>query len=453
MFPRSEYPSRLSLTLAIEALSRVESDEIGVSLALAKTIRLLGAEDYGAISSANRLVRETLRRQNLIDKIIHTVLDPQLVEGLGLVARSFLRLYTYQARLSGRGKVHPSALVKFGREIFGWEEMALIEEALGKILSLDVKTLFAGIGDDERIGLETFNPAWFVQYCTRLLGRYEALRLLRKNIEIPPVYVRLNSLKGDEKEILARISSEGVTAQPVENLRFFYRVIKAKVPLTRLEAFREGLFFIQDKSSCLAVEVCGARPGFTVLDVCAAPGAKTTYLSQLMENSGRICSIDYSGMRIGVLKRELERMGVKIVHPMVADACRSLPLNVEADVLVLDPPCSSTGVFWKNPLAKWRVEPRLIRQMAATQYTMLENCADHVKQGGVLVYSTCSITMEENEMLVERFLKRNPSFTLVRAEPWVGLPALRGQTDAQRLYPHIHDSNGFYVAKLVKSSE
>lgn len=440
------------MNLAIEALGKVESDEVGVSLALAKAVRFLGVEDYRAISSANRLVRETLRKQNLVDKIIRTVLDLKLVKDLGFGTHSFLRLYTYQVRLSGQEDTYASNMVKLGRETLGWEEMAPVEEALGKILSLNMKAIFEGIGDDQKIGLETFNPGWFVQYCTRLLGRDGALSLLRKCIEIPPVYIRLNLLRGDEKEILARIHSDGVIAEPVENLRFFYRVIKTQAPLTRLEAFREGFFFIQDKSGCLAVEVCGVRPELTVLDVCAAPGAKTTYLAQLMENRGGIYSIDYSGMRMSVLKRELGRMGVKIVHPIIADA-RSLPLSVEADILVLDPPCSGTGVFWKNSSAKWRTGPHMIHQMAANQYAMLDNCAGHVKLGGILVYSTCSITVEENEMIVERFLKQHPNFTLVRAEPWIGLPAMRGQTDAQRLYPHVHDSNGFYVAKLVKSSE
>jgi len=143
-------------------------------------------------------------------------------------------------------------------------------------------------------------------------------------------------------------------------------------------------------------------------------------------------------------------MNVKIAEPVLADACVSIPFMLEADLVVLDPPCTSTGVFAKQPSAKWRLTPRSIEKMAGIQWRMINNCAERVKVGGVLTYSTCSITVEENEMIIERFLKRHTEFSLTEIKPTLGAPAFGGLSKCQRLYPHIHESNGFFVAKLQK---
>jgi 16S rRNA (cytosine967-C5)-methyltransferase len=220
--------------------------------------------------------------------------------------------------------------------------------------------------------------------------------------------------------------------------------------LTRTISYREGLFYVQDKASCFAAEVADPKPNMTVLDVCAAPGAKTTYLAQLMQNRGSIYSLDYSARRMLTWKEETQRMGITIAEPLIADARHPLPLNVEVNVVVLDPPCTSTGVFGRQPSAKWRLTLKSIHTMAEIQWQMINNSAERVWSGGVLTYSTCSITVEENEMIIERFLKEHPEFHLAEVNPNLGLPALRGLTRCRRLYPHLHGSNGFFIAKLLK---
>jgi 16S rRNA (cytosine967-C5)-methyltransferase len=284
-----------------------------------------------------------------------------------------------------------------------------------------------------------------------LFGRREALAFLEASAKTPPTYIRLNTLKGSEEEILKRLGEEKVKVEKVEGLRHAYKVLAAKQPLTRTKSFHEGLFYIQDKASCYAAEVADPKPGMVVLDVCAAPGAKTTYLAQLMQNHGVIYSVDYSRRRMGVWKNEVARMGVSIAEPIIADVCNPLPVAVEADMVVLDPPCTSTGAFAKIPSAKWRLTARSAEKMAEIQWQMLENSAEKLKPGGALVYSTCSTTVEENEMLIERFLKWHPEFQLAEITPKIGLPGLRGLTQCQRLYPHIHECNGFFIAKLLKS--
>ncbi|MGB9683736.1 MAG: RsmB/NOP family class I SAM-dependent RNA methyltransferase [Candidatus Bathyarchaeales archaeon] len=443
-------------TLAIEALSWMEKEKIGERLALARTARQLEISNLDALRFAHGLLCETARRLNFIDRFINTVLKPKAIGEFPLGIQSFLRLYVYQMRIAKNwSKIdveEAKNVVRLARSILGWKTLQKVEPFLGFLLTEDPKIILKGVGDEERTGLLTFHPTWFVRYCFKLFSRKEALAMLEANLENPPTYIRLNTLKGNENEILEKLAEDKVKTEKVEGLRYAYKVLSTKQPLTRTQSFQEGLFYIQDKASCFAAEVANPKPNMVLLDVCAAPGAKTTYLAQLMQNRGIIYSIDYSRRRMGVWKNEVARMGVEIAEPIIADACNPLPFAVEADMVILDPPCTSTGAFAKLPSAKWRLTPRSIERMAEIQWQMLENSAEKVKPEGTLVYSTCSITIEENEMLIERFLKRRPEFQLVEISPKIGLSGLRGLEKCQRLYPHIHQCNGFFIVKLLRSS-
>jgi 16S rRNA C967 or C1407 C5-methylase (RsmB/RsmF family) len=153
---------------------------------------------------------------------------------------------------------------------------------------------------------------------------------------------------------------------------------------------------------------------------------------------------------MSVWKDEMVQMGVEIAEPVIADARNPLPLAIEADIVILDPPCTSTGAFRKLPSTKWRLTPYSIDRMAAIQKQMLDNCTENVKTDGYLIYSTCSVTVEENEMLIEHLLKRHPDFSLVDTSPRIGLPGLRGLDRCQRLYSHLHRCNGFFIARLMR---
>jgi 16S rRNA (cytosine967-C5)-methyltransferase len=442
-------------TLAIEALSWMEREKINEHLALARTAKQLGVSDANALRFAHRLLCETVRRRNLIDRFINEVLKPKSLSEFTLGVQSFLRLYVYQTRAAKNwtkiGIEEAKNIVRLGRSILGWKTLQSVEHVFGLLLTESLKPIINGAGDEEKVGLLTFHPTWFVKYCFRLFGRKEALAMLEANMESPPTYLRLNTLKGDENKILEKLAEDEVKVEKVEELRYTYKVLSTKHPLVRTRSFKEGLFYVQDKASCFAAEAADPEPGKVLLDVCAAPGAKTTHLAQLMQNRGAIYSIDYSRRRINVWRNEVERMGVEIAEPLIADACNPLPVAVEADVVVLDPPCTSTGAFAKLPSAKWRLTPRSIEKMAEIQWQMLQNSAERVKPGGTLVYSTCSITVEENEMLIERFLKWHPEFQLTEIKPEIGLPGLRNMEKCRRLYPHIHRCNGFFIAKLSKS--
>ncbi|MDH5449099.1 MAG: RsmB/NOP family class I SAM-dependent RNA methyltransferase [Candidatus Bathyarchaeota archaeon] len=440
--------------LAIETLCWIELKGLSERLALVKASKQLGIQGPNTIGLAHKLVLETVRRQNFIDYMINSLLKPNSINDFHPSNLAFLRLYTYETKIRGNnGYERAVSIAGIGRSVLGWRRLKEVEKVLGPLLSLKPQQVLEGSDDAEKVSLQMFQPFWFVKYCFKLFGRHEALHIFESTLSNTPTYIRVNTLKMTEEELLKKISCEGIILEKVERLLHTYKVIKNKQPLVRTSSFSNGLFYIQDKASCLAAAVAAPKTGMTVLDVCAAPGAKTTYLAQLMENRGKIFSVDYSKRRTRIWKREIERMGVKIAMPIIGDAYNPLPFHkVEADLVILDPPCTSTGVFSRTPSAKWRLSKRSIRKMAAIQWEMLNNCAELVKKGGSLVYSTCSITTEENEVLIERFLKWNSEFALVETKPRIGLPGLRGQTCSQRLYPHIHESNGFFIAKLVKQA-
>jgi len=424
-------------------------------LALARTVKQLNISNPDAVRYGYGLVCETIRRKNFIDSFVNSVLKPKTISEFTLGVQAFLRLYVYQTRITKQWtKIdleEAANIAKLARAILGWTTLSEVEPFLGLLLTRKPEPLLKDASDEKRIGLQTFNPKWFVKYCFTLLGRREAIAFLEGSGHPPPTYIRLNTLRASNEEILEKLAMENVKLEKVELLKHAYKVTGAKQPLTRTTSFQEGLFYIQDKASCYAAEVANPTPEMTVLDVCAAPGAKTTYLAQLMQNQGSICSVDYSVRRMQTWRKEVSRMGVKIAAPVIADARSSLPFTAEADIVILDPPCTSTGAFGKLPSAKWRLTPHSIERMAGIQWQIINNCAEKVKAGGVLAYSTCSVTVEENEMIIERFLRWHPEFSLAEINPKIGLPGLRGLTKCQRLYPHVHQSNGFFIAKLQKA--
>lgn len=433
----------------------MEMQRLSERLALERTVKQLRIENPSAVRYGYGLVCDTIRHKNLIDNFINSVLKPKIISEFPLGVQAFLRLYVYQTRITKKWHkidlTEASKIAKLARKILDWTTLIEIEPVLGLLLTRQLKASLEGETDEKRISLQTFHPTWFVKYCIKLFGREEAIAFLEGSVYPPPTYIRLNTLFAPEKDILERLANEGIKLEKVELLKHPYKVTGNKLPLAQTTGYKEGLFYIQDKASCYAAEVANPEPNMTVLDVCAAPGAKTTYLAQLMQNQGSLYSVDYSRRRMQTWQKEVVRMGVRIAEQVIADARISLPFTPETDIIILDPPCTSTGAFGKFPSAKWRLTPLSIERMSAIQWQMINNCTEKLKTGGTLVYSTCSVTVEENEMIIERYLKVHPEFTLTQITPEIGFPGLRGLKKCRRLYSHVHQSNSFFIAKLQKA--
>jgi 16S rRNA (cytosine967-C5)-methyltransferase len=435
----------------------MEMRRLNERAALVRTIKQLNVGDPSVIRYAYGLVVEATRRKNLLDKLINTVVAPKKIGEYNQGIQAFLRLYVYQTRVAknwaGLNLKEAESIASLGRAILGWQTMREVEPYLGFLLTRQLQPILEAAGDMEKTALHTYHPVWFVEYCFKMFGQEQARAFLEGSINPPPTYIRINTLSASEDEVVQKLALEGVKLQKVPSLQYTYEVLEHKQPLNGLASYRDGLFYVQDKASCYATEVAAPQPGQVVFDVCAAPGAKTTFLAQLMQNQGSIYSVDFSAKRMQTWNKETKHMGTKIAEPLIADARVSIPLTGEADLVVLDPPCTSTGVFAKQPSAKWRLSPRSIQNMSELQFKIISNCADKVKVGGALTYSTCSITEEENEGVIERFLQEHPEFVLVDIEPKIGVPGLRGLTGCQRLYPHLHHCNGFFIAKLSKTRQ
>jgi len=269
----------------------------------------------------------------------------------------------------------------------------------------------------------------------------------------PQLYIRTNTLKIDTKDLTERLASKGIE---LENT-ILDDVLSVKKQTFRIGSTTEyllGYYYIQDLSSCLAVDALDVRQNQTVLDMASAPGGKTTYMAQRMKNTGIIIALETNPRRIRALQFNLLRCGVINTCVLKMDAKGVTDLNMQFDRVLLDAPCSCEGVIAKDKSRKINHRPEDIEFCAARQSALIEPAIRVVKPGGLLVYSTCSFAPEENEIIVNHLLEkldveiepiRYGSEGLTRFGLLHFNPSLK---NTRRFYPHIHDTVGFYIAKL-----
>ena len=220
--------------------------------------------------------------------------------------------------------------------------------------------------------------------------------------------------------------------------------LKSHAPLSRLPSFQQGLFYVQDPSTLFAVRELDPQPGETVLDLCAAPGGKLTVVAQLMRNDGRLLAHDTTPERLELIKQNCARLGVTCVQTVLPSALNSLARHSGAavaqpstafDRILIDAPCSNTGVMRRRVDLRWRISQREIERLRTTQLELLCQAASLLKPGGRLVYSTCSLEPEENSDVVTKFLAAHADFRLEQS---------------RELLPFVEGVDATYVARLVK---
>ena len=441
-----------ALAVAIEALSWIEIEGMSERQAVFRSSNQLEVKDPRSLRLSQLLVLESTRRRNLLDKLL-SLADPSLrYENMKAGPRSFARVYTYWTVIRGANRDTILALLRAGRKLLGWRELAPLELTFGRMLGLRSEDVFSEASETQAIALRTFNPEWFVDYCMRTFGRKKAMEILKGEESLPPTYIRINTLAEDESVTVEKMKQTDTNMKKVRGMKYVYSVLRSRGPMLTSKIARLGNIQVQDKSSCLTVLAAKPRPRQVVLDVCAAPGTKTSFLAQLMRNRGTIYAIDISERRMNLWMKEMKRMNVKIANPLVADVRQPLPLGVDADVVVLDPPCSNSGTFAKVPSAKWRIRLSDFNKFSQIQLQMLHCCADRVRIGGRLIYSTCSISVEENEEVIEAFLRQDPRFRLTDFEPKLGEPGMRGLDKCRRFYPHLDDCNGYFTAAMIRNA-
>ncbi|MFH0810252.1 MAG: 16S rRNA (cytosine(967)-C(5))-methyltransferase RsmB [Pseudomonadota bacterium] len=403
----------------------------------------------------HELVHGVLRWRGRLDYVLAsfsriplTRLDPLVLDILRLGAYQILFL----SRIPPRAAVDESVKLAVGqpRHIRGF-----INALLRAVADRGQKVAFP---DPERepvayLAAWHSHPAWLVE---RYLGRFgpeEAGQLLAANNAKPPLTVRVNILRLSRPEIAQRLVAEGVAVTPT---RFSPEglVLQGAGDPQALACFREGLFFqVQDEAAQLVSHLLSPREGERVLDACAGRGGKTLHLAQLMRGTGDILALDLNGDKLKVLAEAAGRLGLDNIRTLVHDASVPLEERGEFDRVLLDAPCSGTGVIRRRVDLKWRKRPDDVRRLAALQASMLDAISASVAKGGTIVYAACSLEPEEGEELIRAFLGRHEAFELDDASKVLGTMFPGEGPPYLRTYPHRLERamDGFFAARLKRA--
>ena len=289
------------------------------------------------------------------------------------------------------------------------------------------------------------HPEWLVKEFILSLGEEETAQMLAADNSQPPTAVMVNTTRTTAEELKAMLEADHVEAEPhpwLENCLLLHRT----GDLERLEAFQQGLFYVQDPASRLSVLAAGAKPGMRVLDCCAAPGGKSFAAAIAMENQGEIVSCDLHPHKKKLIQAGADRLGLTIISPKTADGKVFRPEWESAfDLVLVDAPCSGLGVIRKKPDIRYK-DPAPLADLPAVQLDILRNAARYVKPGGTLMYSTCTLLYRENGEVVETFLAENNSYK-AEAFPLPG-PVGLVQGGSVTLWPHRHGTDGFFISKM-----
>jgi 16S rRNA (cytosine967-C5)-methyltransferase len=299
------------------------------------------------------------------------------------------------------------------------------------------------------------HPFWLVERWMDEMGVEATVRTCTLNNQIPPLTLRTNTLRMNREALITALREKGLqSAGSLHSPEGIF--VKEAPPVSELPFIKGGLYMIQDEASQLVTHVLDPGPGERILDACAAPGTKTTHIAQRMMNRGEIAALDLNPERLSAVREGCSRLGVEIVKTFKADASR--PLQVlggdRFDRVLADVPCSGFGTLRRNPDLRWRRDERDVLRLAALQRSILENVSNYVKTGGILVYSTCTVFREENEGVVELFLKKHPEF---RPDQLTGLlqeglhPLIK--EGYLKTFPPVGDMDAFFVARLKKEGE
>ncbi|MEX2196929.1 MAG: 16S rRNA (cytosine(967)-C(5))-methyltransferase RsmB [Thermoleophilaceae bacterium] len=302
----------------------------------------------------------------------------------------------------------------------------------------------------EGAALARSHPDWLVRMWWGALGPEETLALLERDNEPPESAVRANELRTTAPELSERLAALGVPSEPAPGLPEGL-VLCVPFDVHGSELFAGGLLMPQSRGSMLAARVVDPQPGESVLDLCAAPGGKATHLAALMRGEGRVVAVEAHPGRARALEENARRLGAARVEVRVCDAADRQP-DGPFDRVLLDPPCSDLGTLQARPDVRWRKTPAQLAELAALQARLLARAAAAVRPGGVLAYSTCTISPRENEEQLRGFLEARPEFAAddLGAER----PELASRADARflQLLPHRHGTDGFFLARLRRTA-
>jgi 16S rRNA (cytosine967-C5)-methyltransferase len=340
--------------------------------------------------------------------------------------------------------------VEFAKRLRGDKMANMVNAVLRTVLRNLDNIHYPSLTDDPLQYLSIFyaHPVWMVKRWLKRFTPSDVEKLLAANNEVPPITLRINKLKIQPAEFLTLLDSQGIQYQGSAYIDYFVRV-KSLSRIGQLDAFQQGHFTVQDESAALPVLLLAPKPGDRVIDLCAAPGGKTTLIGELMHNEGEIIAVDKYEYKLNLVKTSCERLGIKNVSLALSDATEFE--TTPAVKVLVDAPCSGLGVLRKKPDIKWKRLPEEIGQLADLQERLLGRAAALVAPGGTLVYSTCTTEPEENENVVRRFLAAHPEFAIDAASHYVSHSVV-SDDGFVITFPHTHQIDGSFAARLVRSA-
>lgn len=372
----------------------------------------------------------------------------QIDEGV----KNILRLSLYQLKYSDRLPAYAvvDEAVKIAKIIHP-KQTSLVNAILRNYLRRGQNLPFPSEENHTAEYIAAFHshPLWLVKKWLKIYGAQETKDLCSANNDLPPLTLRVNTLKISRESLRQKLTSDGFDAQLTKYSPDGITLNTSASPIQKTDFFKAGFLRIQDEAAQLIAYLIDQREELSLLDACAGTGGKTTHLAAMIKNEGRIVAVDRNPERIAELKQEAIRLGIYNIEVQTADLCTALPASFKErfDWVLVDAPCSGTGTLRRNPEIKWRTTEKDVHQFATAQKIILKHSSAAVKKGGFLIYCTCSLLPEENENIITDFLKHNAHFSISSPPPSINAPFI-DRHGFFHSYPHKHHMDGLFAAIL-----
>jgi 16S rRNA (cytosine967-C5)-methyltransferase len=402
------------------------------------------------------LVYGTLRWQGRLDWHIDQLsrVKPEKIQA-GI--RIILRLGLYQILFLERVPVHAAIneAVKMTKSSYPSYLFGYVNGILREATRRENRWEWPAVDKDpvKHLSITASHPDWFVRRFLSEMGYDELRRLCDANNAVAPLTVRVNHLKTEPSPLVEWLETNGYKVEASPYLVDALRLIGIRSDISKLPVYGDGWIQVQDEASQLIGYLLSPQPGERVLDLCAGFGGKSTHIASLMGNNGHIVSVDTSAWKLEELKQNGLRQGIEVLEPVAGDLTALSPDELGLfDRVLLDAPCTGFGSLRRNPDIKWRRHPKDPYRFSQLQKQYLAKAAEFVREGGVLVYATCSVFPEENEVVADNFTETHLQWVRECAADFLPESCRSmAQGDYFRSWPHRHGIDGFFGARWRKS--
>ena len=434
--------------VAFEALLKIHRDGAYSNLVVDSLLKENPDLDERDKAFVCNLVYGTLDRRILIDYNLGLYLN-QPIKKLKPELHTILRMGTYQLlfmdKVPSRAAVNESVnLAKVNKSSFA---ASLVNAVLRRVSDNGVRLPEGGENDPSYLAVKYSCPEWIISLWIDAYGTENAIALAEKALEAAPIVIRVNTTKTTADELIWKLAEEGVVCEKSDKIPDAL-IVSNTGSVEELEAYKEGLFHAQDIASQYCCAALDAQPGETVFDLCSAPGGKTFTTAERMNNTGVVRAFDVYQSRVELIRNGAQRLGLDNVYSYLSDAAIFNENYGMADRVLCDVPCSGLGIIRRKPEIRFKNQNE-INSLPEIQYRILCNATKYLKDGGRLVYSTCTLNPKENSEVCDRFLDEHPEFTAVKVLE--DLPRFSGEEKYLTLMPHIHSTDGFFIAAFCKN--